>query len=337
MPVLFRQYAAYSFVFVAFLGCAPAARDLSQVASVTKQGDAIQSMLLRGPELTDAELLTIGAWPTLTKVTLTECTQITSSGMSGFAKLEELADVTLIRVAIGDDGLKHLQSAELKSLSLAYVGMSGAGLATVSPSLESLKIHSATLTEEGVASIAHFANLRALHLDVRRLTVSHLPKLDGLTNLKSIDFGKTKLGAAGLSPLQDHPAVEKLKLSAEDSRNNVFAVLSSMKKLRELGLNNSQITDAGLNQFTSETLETLSLAGCEALTDQALGNLTGLPNLKRLTLTDSGVEGRDLTPLAALKSLEYVEFAPETFKGGKAAIAELKKLLPDCEVAVVGG
>lgn len=330
----------YSLVLGVILagGCAPAVRDLNALASTTSEQGRVVTATIRKPDLTDAEMLTIVDWPQLRQVTVTECKQLTPQGFAGFSQLDELQQATLIHVHVGDQGLTHFARPQLTKLTLAHTQMTGAGLAALrSTPLTHLDLLCVDATAEGLASITKLNQLEQLDLELRGVTFGQLPSLRDLEKLRKLDLHSTKLGQRQLQPLAEHPGLESLTVAAEDANDDVFAVVSSIENLKSLTLFGAAITDEGLKQLRHARLETLSLGGCPKLTDAALANLSGLTNLRSLVLSDSGVTGKDLTPLAEHKSLHSVEFAPDGFRGGKAAIAKLKALLPTVQVQIVGG
>ena len=126
-------------------------------------------------------------------------------------------------------------------------------------------------------------------------------------------------------------------LNAEDFDDGHVDTLNTLTNLTELRLDSTAISDDGIARLSLPKLKTLALTGCEKLTDKTLASLAGLPSLERLILSDSGVGGEQLAPLAEHPTLRYVEFAPETFRGAKKDIAALKEKTPRIEIALVGG
>ncbi|MBW3595707.1 MAG: hypothetical protein KY475_00365, partial [Planctomycetes bacterium] len=158
-----------------------------------------------------------------------------------------------------------------------------------------------------------------------------------LTRLQQLDLFRLPLGPHGALRLKGLPSLEKLELNAENLGDDDLPIFATMPELTWLELFNAPITNKGLEGLAHDKLSYLSLGGCLNVTDAGLGALRGLTNLRTLDLSESGVVGRDLTPLAQIPTLEKVELTAAQFKGGQAAIDELKEKLPSCEVVLIRG
>ncbi len=100
--------------------------------------------------------------------------------------------------------------------------------------------------------------------------------------------------------LLKHLRVLRLRHTADED----LKYLAGLSELRELVLNNAQITDAGLSQLSRlKELRWLNLAGATKLTDAGLIHLSGLTNLQRLYLFTVPVTGRGLVHLKGMVNL----------------------------------
>jgi Leucine-rich repeat (LRR) protein len=160
--------------------------------------------------------------------------------------------------------------------------------------------------------------------------------------------------------LHDKPVTDagvKLLVELKSSRvdqNSPFAMDRKSTPLRLLGLEGTQVTDAGLEHLEGlESLERLWLARAQ-ISNAGLENLKKLKSLQRLALGDTQVTDEGLVHLKELKSLALlsligtkvtdagVEHLKEIkalqrlwLSGTKvtdAGVAELKKALPECKI-----
>jgi hypothetical protein len=112
---------------------------------------------------------------------------------------------------------------------------------------------------------------------------------------------------ADLRQLTVFPRLSFLGLSGTGVTDRGLKDLAALKQLQVLVLSRCGVTDRGLKDLAAvPRLRELDLSGCKGVTDMGLQDLAGLKDLQKLNLKDSGV-----TDLGA---------------------AELKKLLPQCEV-----
>src|SRR5262245_16913044 len=145
----------------------------------------------------------------------------------------------------------------------------------------------ATVTDQGLASLAGLVRLRSLTLRaVKGPTLAGLARLSGLKNLRSLYlFDFRNLNDSELPLLKALPALESLSLVHCESLTDAgLAHLSALKHLRELDLgSNHQLTEEGLKHLGKLTgLERLSLVYCDGVTLAGLAHLYHLTNLRWL-------------------------------------------------------
>jgi hypothetical protein len=155
--------------------------------------------------------------------------------------------------------------------------------------------------------------------------------------LESLVLSRTPLGPEGLSRLANLPNLKRLILKAADVTDAQLPLFNTLPQLEELDLYGAQVSDEGLTQLNMPQLKILSLADCRRVTDAGLSNLAGLTRLESLNLCGSSVAGRNLKGLAAIATLRTVMLAGAQFRGNDHSIAELKDLLPGCEVLILRG
>ena len=331
------RMAGLAILILSWLGCSRPPADIR--IQRDSAGNVIQ-MTFVGRNVTDADLKQIAGYRLLTELRIQECPQVSDQGLSVISVVSDgLVKLALIRVPISDRGLACLESAtSLKELTLANTNVTGTGFAKLSKvPIQSLVIHSRVVTSEGMASLAALESLEELDLNCQALTLSAIPALGKLTNLRTLTASRTPVGANGLEVLRGQTKLQKLILNSPDIDDRACDSLNTMTDLVEVELASATITDAGLSKLILPKLTKLSLDVCNTLTDSAFGNLQGMPALDTLSLVGSSVQGKDLSALALMSNLKAVRFSANLFKGTKKALDDLKKKLPACEIVILRG
>jgi hypothetical protein len=219
-------------------------------------------------------------------------------------------------------------------------------LATM-PQLESVK-GLGYLTVEGMSELATLRNLKCLHVDLKN-------------RRQGYD------GPSGLSYLVDLGALEELRIGCEDSLSDQdLACLESLTNLRELTIGNAGATErgwasigklkrlerlmimdtvsrSGLNHLSGLAhLESLNVSGpwrddeiAILQADEGTLDLSGLPNLKDLTLSSLCLRDDDLKCLRHLPSLESLTVTQAAPLNG-AFLRQLEDL-PELNRLLIGG
>jgi hypothetical protein len=163
--------------------------------------------------------------------------------------------------------------------------------------LEFVNLHSKPATSAGLARLKGLTNLKVLLVGASRITDDGLEHLAGLVSLGRLSLNSTSVSDDGLKHLQGLTAIANLDLQYTQVRGAGLKYLKDFRDLQTLSLSNSPITDAGLESIKEfDHLRELSLGGRMPLTDAALGKLQGLPNLLILRLqaaewlTDAGLK-----------------------------------------------
>jgi hypothetical protein len=183
---------------------------------------------------------------------------------------------------ITDEGMKHVaRLAGLKSLILQNCQMTDAGLAALAAlkSLELLMINKTRITDEGLVHLRQFPALR-------QLSIRDISGSDG-----GLSRGFQHLGALGqLTHLElGNWSPDSPPLGDADLEHIV-----GLKKLRSLMLNRFNISDSGVERLVElPALEWLNLDPTASLSDDALGSISRMVELRSLTIggafTDRGL------------------------------------------------
>jgi len=151
-------------------------------------------------------------------------------------------------------------------------------------------------------------NVVSLHFNSHNLSDVDLVHLKSMTKLEilGLDFGA--ITDAGLVHLAGLTNLKKIAFYATDVTGTGFGHLKALTKLEELG--GSSITDDGLANLKEMTSLVFLDLRISPITDVGLAHLHGLTNLRSVRLGSSEV-GTKVT---------------------KEAIAELKKMIPNCSI-----
>jgi tetratricopeptide (TPR) repeat protein len=132
-------------------------------------------------------------------------------------------------------------------------------------------------------------------------TESNLRKCENLPGLQYLDLALSGFTDKQIESVLRMPNL--LGLNLEGSKVITLNRLGELKKLKNLSLKDTQISDSALlNVAKVRTLEDLSLAGAKKLTDEGLKFLIPLKHLKTLDLSQTRITS---------KSLKYIKKIPE--------------------------
>jgi Leucine-rich repeat (LRR) protein len=108
---------------------------------------------------------------------------------------------------------------------------------------------------------------------------------------------------ADATTLREYPKLQKLVLSGSRVGKSL-TVLSDLTQLRELELENTDITDVEMKSLAAlSNLQVLNLAGCN-ITDEGLQHLKTLIDLQSLNLNRTKIRGAGLASITSLSKLE---------------------------------
>lgn len=321
-------------------GC-KGAKTAADIRLEKDSGGQVTAATLVGRNVTDADLQGIAEnGQQLTELRFQECSQVTSQGMQAFqGAFPQLKLLDLVRVPIDDDSLAYLASSTtLADVKLAHTNFTGTGLKHLaSCPLKRLVVVSRVVTAEGMKNLAALQSLEELELDCQDLPLKQISALSQLKNVKKIVAFRTPVGPQGIEVLKDMTQLEYLHLNSPDINDDSIATINTLSNLEWAEFDYGTLTNEGIKQLQLPKLKQLSLDGCKNVTDDGLGNFSGMPALESLMLGSTGVAGIDLTPLANLPNLKEVKLMGNQFKGGDKAIQELKAKLPNCQVFIMQG
>lgn len=127
-------------------------------------------------------------------------------------------------------------------------------------SLDALTIESDSITDEGVASICMFTDLRRLALTSKNITDTAMLSLKPLKNLEAVILtGCSMITGRNLGCLCDLPNLSALSLELTDLSDDAIPELCKLRALNELRVEGTELSDEGLKRLTNCLPKTCSL------------------------------------------------------------------------------
>lgn len=316
--------------------------------------------------ITDNGLAEIGRWDNLESITLSECS-ITDTGLMQLAPLTKLRTIDLTKTGVTAKGASALRKLlpecsvvgiadldrELAAWALALLRPDGA---PVTVTLRMPRTGEQAFVTSGMKLPDEPFEVTELELsNVKELTGDDLTRLQQLNSLGSLSIHCPHVTDATVEiltrfstvhtlviqgPLSDRqlqklPAMTSLrKLSLFDANvtGEGFKGLAAWRKLDQLGIYNTPISDSDLAALSSlPFLNSLTLSQCSRVDGTGLANLK---QLRQLWLMGLNLEDAGMQAIAALPKLESFSLSgtkPNLIWIGK--IASLKMLyLTACEI-----
>src|SRR5262249_6105271 len=103
-----------------------------------------------------------------------------------------------------------------------------------------------TCGDQVLPALTRLTGLRALRLSDTDVTDNGVQFLDALSNLTELDVSRTEITGKSISKLKQLKAFTVLKMSMDKGGSQVVSALVGTKKIRMLGLNGTELTDADL-------------------------------------------------------------------------------------------
>jgi len=297
----------------------------------------------------DAALQEIGEFPALEHLmfsgTPSSSHKLTPEGIHHLQRAKNLKRLAIMNNSgIGENEIAELSKLKgITHLELRQVGASSKGLPLDQlESLESLvSLELADVRPRGPESIRFekCPSLERIVLEGKWVSENWIKEMKELKRLQSLTLLETKLSDAQLAPLRNH-RLDTLILSqtyTPRDRNLTGVGVASVIK--------------GMKSLTTLSIETIPLFPLESSkpSDTPFGDpkkpdpaeahkrkadivaaLQSLTNLRRLNVMRTGVTDEDIEWLKEMKSLHYLYLDQ---KVSSAAIAKLKKALPNCTIA----
>jgi Leucine-rich repeat (LRR) protein len=255
--------------------------------------------------------------PCLRRLTLlgTDRSTATGQGVAALRDARELESLTLVgdwvqeEVFDGISNLEKLVSLEVRELETTEFSTGVFSHLEKLTELRELWLGSSKcIDDRGSESLKQLSKLQLLTLgwtNVSDETAAHLP---ALTQLVWLDLAGTKITGEAMPHLSQLPNLVRLSVRQTGVGDRGVTHVYALPRLRELLLDGTKITNDGL-------------IGIEQLSD-----------LEMLMLNQTAVDDSGLHHLYALKKLKVLSVGPNV---SDAAVDELRKALPECEIHVM--
>lgn len=190
------------------------------------------------------------------------------------------------------------------------------------------------LTDEGMKYIGQLGMLHTLYISQNKLTNDGVKHLANLTNLKDFEANNLPPGGESIRILASLPKLTSLSLpnNADVTDEDLTALKNT--KLKVLCITGENITGECLKHIGQiKTLKELMLGGStfiQNINDDHLKYISGLINLRRITLKGTLVTVNGLKHLEPLKSLKKL-MLPTSMPSTPEAKA-LKKAIPGLSI-----
>jgi Leucine-rich repeat (LRR) protein len=291
------------------------ALDDAMVGRLTGLGK-LDTLALTNSVITDAGVQTIvQAFPELVELDLSSNTNMTGAALKTIAGLAKLERLSLLQNRFNDLNTRRLSKMpQLRSLDLR--GNMEAGNMTLAvvgklPQLTALKHRSTAVTDSGLADLAASQSLESLLMQDFAITSAAGPELARLSKLSSLEIFRCQgFGSDGVLALAGMPLNRLTLRDLPDVGDPALAVLAKLPQLKRLYLHElASLGDEGLRHLASaRELEVLDIWSVPRMTDATVQVIAALPNLKELSIRETGVTEASAAAIAAMPKLQSLTF-----------------------------
>jgi Leucine-rich repeat (LRR) protein len=249
----------------------------------------LRRLFLPEAAVTDDEMAIIGRFADL-ELLKVDGSNVTDRGFAHVANLKELSLLEIPGVRITD----LAPVADLVQLDLLILGP-----ATATPA----RSVSSPAGPSSLAPLRRLTNVTQLILGDTRIEDRELAVVAGLPKLYNLQMGARGITEAGLARLAESKSLACIGL-ADTSIADLRPLSPRLHAISTLWMENSQLTDAGIEPLSRKIrLTDLTISGSK-MTDAGLDHVASLTSLWRLRLDRSAITDAGLARLKSLKSLE---------------------------------
>jgi Leucine-rich repeat (LRR) protein len=290
----------------------------------------LTSLAVTNSAITDAAVETIvKSFPGLTELDLSSNTNMTNGVVKLVSQLGRLQRLTLIQNRVNDIGAQRLAALqELRALDLRgnmEAGDMALEVVADLPRLAAFKHRSTAVSDSGLEHLGRSQTLESLLLQDFVITDQSGPHLAKLGKLSQLEIFRCQgFGSEGVLALKGL-GLTRLTLrdlpNVDDRGMEVFTELPALRRLYLHEL--SSVGDDGLTHLGAlKTLELLDIWSVPQLTDATLDVIASLPNLRELSIRETGVTDAAVDRLLSMPNLKTL-----TFRDNGSVTAEAAKKL----------
>ncbi len=220
---------------------------------------------------------------------------------------------------VTDNGLKVLDSLNLRELNLESVHITDAGLRNVSRQreLRRLGLHCLAITDKGLESLPNLAKLEDLDLSFTGLSDGSIESIKLLTSIRKLDLSYTDVTDRGIEKLTNLKQLRELNVKCTLVKTPPATLLRDNRELKIIGLPTKEEL---ANMDDPEVVSAFSQIGVSIEKDGNRNVVTiDAANLK-------GDPSRMFLSIPRLHSLERITLPPQTTDAQLAVIGRVKSL-----------
>jgi Leucine-rich repeat (LRR) protein len=284
----------------------------------------LRSLTLCHRSISDADMYTIAAMPTLEKLDLSGCT--TLSGVAPLQGHRALRELNVSRTLMG-----NLHALETIPRLRVFVAADCPHLGCVANlqgchGLAELRLGSPHIGDEAIRALG-LARLRRLDLSGCR-QITSVASIQICSALRELDVHDSSVDNQGIIGLEQLTALTKLNLGGCSRLDNVTS-LGDCPALRELRLARTSVRSvAGLERIP--TLERLFLTCCVQLV--YISALQACPMLRELNVFSTAVSTEEVAVLGRIESLQILDLRDCKQVTSVAGLERVPSLFPPADL-----
>jgi len=186
----------------------------------------------------------------------------------------------------------------------------------------------ASVTDDGMAALAHCGNLKSLQLQAPAVGDVGAGSLAKVTGLTSLTLSNTAITDDGLKEIATLPRLEIFDLTSDSVGDAGMRHLAGMLRLRLLRSYCPAVSNDGFKALAqSSSVEEFRFGNCKA-TEQGVAHLAEIRKLKSLSASYVRLSDESLKGIGSCANLEFLDFRDtDITDAGLAHLAGLTKLV----------
>lgn len=218
---------------------------------------SLESLNIISTKASDDWIAPLAHLTNLTTLKFTNNGKLTDAGLEHLAGLKQLETFAFVGTEMKGHAFARFDGwTKLKHSSFRGSSLDDEGLRLMCeqfPNYESLSLAHAKFTDAGAASLAKLTKLKGLEIGTHNATPQCLRYLTGLP-LEYLQLGEGFEGPQAIVLIKDFKSLNRLTLTnAKGLTNADLKLLTGMKQLQSLELNNVELTDQLLPELQSFT------------------------------------------------------------------------------------